>query len=99
MLTITPNAANVLERHRVASGAPETFGVRLSTPPDTDSISQLLVTFVPDPLPGDSVTEQEGMRAFLEQGLEDRLQGASLDATPDDGKPSELILRMSPPSQ
>ncbi len=96
MLTITHNAATVLERHRSAAGAPDNFGVRFSTPPDTEALNQLLVTFVPGPLPGDSVTEQEGVRAFLAPGLEDRLQEASLDATPEDGAASELVLRIAP---
>ncbi len=96
MLTITHNAATVLERHRAAAGAPDTFGVRLSTAPDTEAMTQLLVTFVPAPLPGDSVTEQEGVRMFLEAGLDGRLQEASLDATPDDGTPSDLVLWMAP---
>jgi len=96
VLTITHNAATVLKRHQVASGAPDNFGARLSRPPDTEAIDQLLVTFVPEPLPGDSVTEQEGMRTFLEPGLEDRLRDASLDATPEDGAPPQLVLRMPP---
>ncbi len=94
MLTITPSAASLLVNQRAESGAPESFGVRLSSPePEEGGGASLMISFVAGPSPGDQVTEQAGLRAFVAAELSGGLEGATLDATPTNGTPPELVLR------
>jgi len=94
MLTITENAAALLTNQRAELGAPDSYGVRLSAPsPEADELAELVVAFVPEPTPGDEVTEQEGLRAFVAPEVSEQLEDATLDATPSNGTPAELVLR------
>lgn len=92
MLTITHEAAVLLEQQRHAAEAPDTFGVRLfaATPPGGGSPSVALA-FVPEAKPGDRVTEQEGVTAFVAPEVTDALDDAVLDASPVDGD-IELVI-------
>ena len=93
MLTITDNAAHLLASQRAQSGAPDTYGVRLSALDDElDGNGELVIAFVPRPLPGDAVSEQDGLTAYLAPDLARRLDRATLDATPMNGVPPHLIL-------
>jgi Fe-S cluster assembly iron-binding protein IscA len=94
MLTITHDAAALLANQRAQMGAPESYGVRLSAP-QADAIGEadLVIAFAPGPSPGDQVTEQEGLRAFVAPEISERLEDATLDATPTDGFPPQLVLR------
>lgn len=93
MLTITPDAAALLANQRAEAGAPDTFGVRLSAAEPAEGAATLVVAFVAEPSPGDEVSEQAGVRAFLAPELARQLDGATLDATPTNGTPPELFLR------
>jgi Fe-S cluster assembly iron-binding protein IscA len=92
MLTITPDAANLLVNQRDETGAPNTYGVRLFLPPD-EADAELVIAFVSEPLPGDTITDQEGIRAFLAPEILAQLDHATLDATPTNGMPRRLVLR------
>ena len=90
MLTITHEAAVLLEQQRHAAEAPDSFGVRLASPPGGGSPSVALA-FVPEAKPGDQVTEQEGVTAFVAPEVTDALDDAVLDASPVDGD-IELVI-------
>jgi len=94
MLTITHQAAVVLEQQRQAAEAPGTFGVRLfaATPPGGGA-PRVAVAFVPEAQPGDQVTEQEGVTAFVAPEVTDVLDDAVLDASPVDGDVELVIHR------
>jgi Fe-S cluster assembly iron-binding protein IscA len=94
MLTITHEAAVLLEQPRHAAEAPDTFGVRLfaATPPGGGSPTVAL-TFVPEAEPGDQVTEQEGVTAFVAPEVTGVLDDAVLDASPVDGAVELVIHR------
>ncbi len=94
MLTITQPAATLLAHRRSELGAPESYGIKLFAPDaEEGGASDLAIAFVPDAEPGDTVTEQAGLRAFVAPDLAARLKEATLDATPTNGTPPELILR------
>jgi Fe-S cluster assembly iron-binding protein IscA len=93
MLTITHDAAALLANQRAEMGAPDSYGVRLSAPRPEAGEAELVIAFTPGPSPGDQVTEQEGLRAFLAPEVSEQLEGATLDATPTDGLPAQLVLR------
>ncbi len=93
MLTITHDAADLLVHMRQLANAPETFGPRLfaATPPGSGEAS-IAVAFVPQAEPGDQVTEQEGLTAFVAADVVDALNDATIDASPADGG-EELVIR------
>lgn len=94
MLTITHQAAVLLEEQRHAAEAPDTFGVRLfaATPP-VGGPRRVALAFVPQAEPGDQVTEQEGVTAFVAPEVTDVLDDAVLDASPVDGDVELVIHR------
>jgi Fe-S cluster assembly iron-binding protein IscA len=92
MLTITKDAATVLAQNRESIGAPDSFGVRFfaATPPG-ESEPAVAIAFVPEAEPGDRVTEQEGVTAYLAPDVSEALEEAVLDAPPENGG-TELVL-------
>jgi Fe-S cluster assembly iron-binding protein IscA len=94
MLTITQEAAAVLTDARESSGAPDHFGIRIfaAVPPEGGD-PQLAITFLPDAIPGDEVTEVEGLRAFIEPDLAEALAEVTLDAEFADEGGATLVLR------
>jgi Fe-S cluster assembly iron-binding protein IscA len=94
MLTITHQAAVLLEAQRQAAEAPDTFGIRLfaATPP-LGGPPRVAVAFVSEAEPGDHVTEQEGVTAFVAPEVTDILDDAVLDTSPIDGNVELVIHR------
>jgi Fe-S cluster assembly iron-binding protein IscA len=94
MLTITHDAADLLVHMRRVADAPDTFGARLfaATPPGGGGGPSIAVAFVPEAEPGDKVTEQEGLTAYVAADVVDVLDEATLDASPADGG-EELVIR------
>lgn len=92
MLTITPKAAELLVESRQSVGAPDSYGVRVfdATPPGADKPS-LAISFVAEAEPGDQVTEQEGVTAYVAPELSEVLDAATLDVSAEDGA-RELVL-------
>ncbi|HXG40047.1 MAG TPA: hypothetical protein VNJ28_03815 [Candidatus Limnocylindrales bacterium] len=92
MLTITEQAAALLTETRRSTGAPESYGIRLfaATPPGGEAPG-IVLTFVAGPEPGDQVTEQHGLKAFVAPELSGALDDATLDATTEGGV-EELVL-------
>lgn len=92
MLTITHQAAVLLEQSRQAADAPDTFGVRLfAAKPPGGGAPRVAVAFVPQAEPGDQIIEQEGVTAFVAAEVTGLLDEAVLDASPADGG-EELII-------
>jgi len=92
MLTITQKAAEKLIEARQSTGAPDSYGVRLSaaSPPEGGSPS-LAVAFVPQAQPGDEVTEQQGVTAYVAPEVSKSLDEAKLDVAGEEGS-ERLVL-------
>lgn len=97
MFRITHEAATALSTARAASGAPESFGTRFSMA-EAREIGQprLAVTFVEGPVPGDEVSEQEGMPVYVAPELSAAIPEATVDAEPVDGD-TQLVLKSPTP--
>jgi Fe-S cluster assembly iron-binding protein IscA len=94
MLTITSDAATVLTGARESAGAPDSFGIRIfATVPPEGGDPQLAITFIPEAVPGDDVTEVDGLRAFIDPDLSEALSGVTLDAEQVEDGSSTLVLR------
>jgi len=87
MLTITQEAAELLSESRQSVGAPDSYGVRFFA----EGPAQLAIAFVPEAQPGDQVTEQEGVTAFVAPEVSEALDEATLDVSPEDGV-EEFVL-------
>ena len=92
MLTITQQAGELLSESRQTAGAPDSYGVRIfvATPPGEESAS-IAIAFVPEAEPGDQVSEQEGVTAYIAPELVEALDDATLDASGSDAG-RELVL-------
>jgi len=92
MLTITPHAAAVLVSNRQSAGVPDTYGVRFfAAIPPGGGVRGVAVAFVSEAEPGDEVTEQEGVTAFVAPEVTVILDEAVLDSAPVDGG-EELVI-------
>jgi Fe-S cluster assembly iron-binding protein IscA len=93
MLTITQQAAAVLVENRRSAGAPDSYGARLfaATPPGGGA-RRFALDFVPEAEPGDEVTKQEGVTAFVAPEVTKVLDEAVLDASPTESG-AELVIR------
>ena len=92
MLQITPDAATFLSELRRDHDMPETYGLRVfpeSTAPGEVSIG---LGFTDDPLDGDQVTEQDGLRVFVAPELAEPLDDAEIDVAGEDGV-SRIVFR------
>lgn len=95
MLTITQKAADKLVESRQSVGAPDSYGVRLfaAMPPEGGSPS-LAIQFVPEAQPGDEVTEQAGVTAYVAPEVSEALDNATLDVSVEGGT-EQLVLNQS----
>ena len=92
MLQITPDAATFLSELRRGHDMPDTYGLRVfpeSTAPGEVSIG---LGFTDDPLDGDQVTEQDGLRVFVAPELAEPLDDAEIDVAGDNGTP-RIVFR------
>ena len=92
MLQITPDAATFLSDLRRGHDMPDTYGLRVfpeSTAPGEVSIG---LGFTDDPLDGDQVTEQDGLRVFVAPELAEPLDDAEIDVAAEDGT-SRIVFR------
>jgi Fe-S cluster assembly iron-binding protein IscA len=93
MLTITHDAADLLVHMRHVADAPDTFGARFfAAAPPGGGGPNIAVAFVSEAEPGDKVTEQEGLTAYVAADVVDVLDEATVDASPADGG-EELVIR------
>jgi Fe-S cluster assembly iron-binding protein IscA len=92
MLTITQKAAEKLIETRQTAGAPDSYAVRLfaAEPPEGGTPS-LAIAFVPEARPGDQITQQQGVTAYVAPDVSEVLEDATLDVSAEDGA-DELVL-------
>ncbi len=80
MLTMTDNAADVVQKIVEQNLADEHAGLRISQAAD----ESLALTPVPASEPGDQVVEEHGARVFLDEGaaavLDDKILDAKVEA-------------------
>lgn len=92
MLQITRGAATFLSELRRGHDMPDTYGLRVfpeSTAPGEVSIG---LGFTDDPLDGDQVTEQDGLRVFVAPELAEPLGDAEIDVAGESGTP-RIVFR------
>jgi Fe-S cluster assembly iron-binding protein IscA len=93
VLEITPDAAMLLFEIRRGQEVPDSYGLRVfpeSTEPGEVTIG---LGFTDEPVPGDQVTEQDGMRVFVAQELAGPLDDTAIDITGGNNGVSRLVFR------
>jgi Fe-S cluster assembly iron-binding protein IscA len=93
VLEITHDAATLLFEIRRGQEVPDSYGLRVfpeSTEPGEVTIG---LGFTDEPVPGDQVSEQDGMRVFVAQELAAPLEDTAIDITPGTNGVSRLIFR------
>jgi iron-sulfur cluster assembly protein len=83
VLTITPNAADAIERILAAPGVPEGAGLRIapaSSMDDGNAPTDLQMTMAEEPAVTDEVIEEAGARVFVENAVAGALADRELDA-------------------
>ena len=93
MLEITHDAATLLTEIRRGQDVPDSFGLRVfpeSTEPGEVTIG---LGFTDEPVQGDQVTEQDGIRVFVAQELATPLEDTAIDVTPSSNGASKLVFR------
>lgn len=91
-MEVTEAAAEVIETLREEAGAPEGVGLRMVAVAGDDGTQSIGLAFAPEPEEGDQVTEQSGIKVYVQDELSDRLSEAVLDAR-DTDKGRELVVR------
>lgn len=76
MLTMTDNAADVVQKIVEQNVAEDEAGLRISQAPD----ESLALTPVASSQPGDQIVEENGARVFLDEGAAAVLEDKVLDA-------------------
>jgi len=97
MLTMTRDAAGVLDAMRRQEGIPDPFVVRVFPKPTTEG-SEVQISFASEPAPGDQVTATEGTTLCVDQELAEPLANAVIDAQETPAGP-ELVLRRDESAQ
>jgi len=93
MFTITPTAADVLNKARDEKGAPGGFGVRFFTTTAEESDSaRLAFSFVESPQEGDTVLAQSPIEAYVAPEVEKVIGDVTVD-TKDNGGDVGLVVR------
>lgn len=78
MLVLTENAQTVIRDLTTQPELPDGSGLRIS--PSTDGEGDLQLSLEPEPIPGDEVIVDAGVRVFLEPGAAVLLADQTLDA-------------------
>lgn len=91
MLTITPDAMNILRRVTSTPTMAATSGVRIAQRSDPSAPMQ--VRAVERPSPGDRVLEQDGARLYLAPEAASHVEGRRLDADTDEAGRVQFILK------
>ena len=91
MLTITPEALNVMRRVTAHPTLMPTSGLRIGRRPKRTA--PLEVRAVDKPRPGDAVLEERGARLYLGPEAARRVEGGELDAITDRAGRVHFILR------
>ena len=92
MLQITPDAATFLSELRRGHDMPDTYGLRVFPESTASGKVSIGLGFTDDPLDGDQVTEQDGLRVFVAPELAEPLDDAEIDVAAEDGT-SRIVFR------
>lgn len=94
MLTITPTAADVLDRARTAKGAPDGSAVRFYTTQAADNDrARLAFKFVESPQAGDMILEESPIEAYVASDVADLIGDATIDTKTTDGDVGLVVRR------
>lgn len=96
MLKLTPAAAAAISEIRDDAGAPKSYGVRFSAPPDTPPEASLFLDFVDAPASDDKVSEESGLLTFVSPEVETLVGDAIIDLE-SDGEQASLVIRRQAP--
>ena len=92
MLTLTPNAANVLTETKSRQGIPEDAALRVAAAPTTDGEEPgITLGFVDAPMDGDQIGEAHGMSVCVAPEVAEALDGARIDVHQQDDE-ARLVL-------
>ena len=92
MLEMTNRAATLLTELRRNSDIPDNAGVRVYGESTPEGQASLAIGFTEEPVPGDQVTETNGIKLFVAPEVAAPLQDAVMDVTGENGG-SQLIFR------
>ncbi|MGH7855923.1 MAG: hypothetical protein ACREQY_01235 [Candidatus Binatia bacterium] len=81
MLTMTHDAASIVDSAREEQGVPEDYGLRIYPQLTSDGVT-IGLSFASQPTEGDQVAVSEGQRIFVASELVDQLSDAVIDAHP-----------------
>jgi Fe-S cluster assembly iron-binding protein IscA len=95
MLQMTTRAAALLNQIRSTSDIPVDAGVRVYAEQATGDQVSIGVGFIDNPMPGDQVIEQEGVKLFVAPEVAAPLDNTIIDVTRDNGE-SQLIFTPQP---
>lgn len=91
MLQMTDRAAELLNQIRSTSDIPDQAGVRVYAEQATGDQVSIGVGFIDNPMPGDQVTEHEGVKLFVAPEVAGPLDKTMIDVTRDNGE-SQLVF-------
>jgi Fe-S cluster assembly iron-binding protein IscA len=86
MLQMTHAAAELLTQIRQSSDIPSDAGVRVYPEQATSDEVSIGLGFTEAPMPGDQVSEQEGMKLYVAPEIAGPLDTTMIDVTDDDGE-------------
>jgi Fe-S cluster assembly iron-binding protein IscA len=92
VLQITPGAAALLSDIKRGSEIPDDFGLRVFPEPAESGEVTIGIGFAEEPVTGDQVSEQAGMRVFVASELAAPLDQAAIDVAQQDGA-ERLVFR------
>ena len=91
MLQMTHKAAELLNQIRTTSDIPNEAGVRVYAEQASGDQVGIGVGFIDNPMPGDQVSEQDGVKLFVAPEVAGPLERTMIDVTRDNGE-SQLIF-------
>lgn len=92
-MEVTEAAAAVIQALREREGAPDEAGIRIQAVPGDAGQPTIGMSFESAPDPNDEITEQSGVKVFVEEALTDQLSEAVIDArSTDEG--AQLVVRV-----
>lgn len=95
MLQVTESAANVIKAIRERDEVSEEMAVRVqSMGQGDDGRERVGLSWADEPAEGDAVSDQIGVRVFVEDSLTDHLDDAVLDARESEEGGVELVVRV-----
>ncbi|HET8586687.1 MAG TPA: hypothetical protein VFM74_02310 [Candidatus Limnocylindria bacterium] len=91
MLQITHAAVDLLNQIRQGADIPTNAGVRVYPEQTSGDEVSIGIGFTDDPMPGDQISEQEGLRLFVAPEIAGPLDTTMIDVTRADGE-AQLIF-------